>query len=90
MERNQLERALRIIASDPSVLHKFNMPNINITTMGGTVFWNDIARANGWRIQQNSITHHIRVLDPNDVRKAWGGLAAMERLFKHILYCTHP
>ncbi len=49
-----------------------SLPNIPVKTMGGKVFWNDLAQSNGWRLQQNMITHHCRILDPNNVRRAWG------------------
>ena len=52
--------------------------------MGGAVFWNDLAEYNGWRVQQNTLTQHCRILDPDDVRRAWGGMDAMEKLFKRL------
>lgn len=59
-----------------------SMPNINFPTMGGEVFWNNIAKYKGWRIQENTITHHCRILDPDNVRRAWGSMDAMEKVFK--------
>ena len=47
------------------------LPNINFPTMGGLVFWNDVFSYEGWRIQQNGITQHYRILDPDDIRRAW-------------------
>lgn len=37
-------------------------------TMGGRVWWRDAAVKNGWRIQQNVISGHYRLLDPEDRR----------------------
>jgi hypothetical protein len=47
----------------------FNLP---FQTMGGMQFWTDLAIDHGWRIQQNAFTDHCRMLDPHDVRQAWG------------------
>lgn len=49
-----------------------DMPNINFPTMGGIFFWNDIYEIDGWRVQQHTVTKHCRVLDQDDIRKAWG------------------
>ncbi len=48
------------------------LPNIPFPTLGGKVFWNTIAEQDGWKVQKNMFTQHCRVLDPNNVRKAWG------------------
>lgn len=84
MNRKTLVKALAAIALNPDIISKFSMPNVNFPTMGGILFWNDIANVNGWRMQQNTITQHIRILDPQDVRRAWGGMEAMERIFERI------
>lgn len=84
MNRKTLVKALASIALNPDIISKFSMPNVNFPTMGGILFWNDIANVNGWRMQQNTITQHIRILDPQNVRRAWGGMEAMERIFERI------
>lgn len=37
-------------------------------TMGGRVWWRDIREENGWRIQQNLVSQHYRILDGQDRR----------------------
>ncbi|MDR0958688.1 MAG: hypothetical protein LBM16_05700 [Clostridiales bacterium] len=61
------------------------MPNIPFPTMGGNVFWNNLADVNGWRVQENMLTHHCRVLNPDDVRVAWGGTDAIMKAFERLL-----
>lgn len=86
MKEELLKMAIELIAKNPDVLSKFgDMPNINFPTMGGVWFWNDLASYNGWRIQQNTLTKHCRVLDPDDVRRAWGGIEAMEKIFEKLV-----
>ena len=46
--------------------------NFKLPTVGGKVFWTDIKIINGWRIQQNLISGHCRLLDPYKVRYNWG------------------
>ena len=61
------------------------MPNVPLGTMGGHVWWKDLASYNGMRLQQNHITKHCRLLDKNDRRIAWGSYDAMEKAMKRIM-----
>ena len=47
----------------------FNLP---LKTGGGTQVWTDHIWRDGYRIQQNALTGHWRLLDQTDVRRAWG------------------
>lgn len=51
--------------------------NLPLPTLGGKQFWTDYRWWQGWRIQYNSTLDHWRLLDPNAVRRAWGGRQAM-------------
>jgi hypothetical protein len=61
------------------------MPNVESPTMGGKVFWDTITSYEGWRLQKNKLTGHCRLLDPNDVRKAWGSFSAMSDAFEWLI-----
>lgn len=67
---------------------ELSLPNIPFPTMGGEVFWNTLAEYNGWRLQQNMLTHHARILDSDNIRIAWGTIngmeKAMDRMARHI------
>lgn len=52
--------------------------NLAVKTLGGRQFWGDIRFFRGWRIQRHVLSNHYRLLDPHDVRKAWGSLAECE------------
>lgn len=58
--------------------------NLQLPTWGGKQFWADWRWREGWRIQENVLTGHHRVLDTKDRRMAWGSweacLAEFERL----------
>lgn len=72
MNEKLLTLGINALINAPQLLRECGLlPNINFPTMGGLVFWNDIFSYRGWRIQQNSITQHMRVLDPEDTRRAW-------------------
>ncbi|WP_039042124.1 hypothetical protein [Sporosarcina sp. ZBG7A] len=47
-------------------------PNMPTKTLGGQVFWQTIESTSGWKLQQNVVTEHYRILDPQNVRQAWG------------------
>ena len=68
---------------------ELSLPNIPMPTMGGEVFWNDIASYNGWRLQQNMITHHARILDSNNVRIAWGTINGMKKAMDRMVSSLH-
>ncbi|GAB5402032.1 MAG: alpha/beta hydrolase [Aureliella sp.] len=55
------------------------LPNLRMPTLGGVQFWTDHEWRRGWRIQHNAVTGHYRLLDPSNVRFAWGNLAACEQ-----------
>lgn len=48
------------------------MFNIPFPTLGGKVFWETLKRKNGWKLQENKVTGHYRVLSPANIRWAWG------------------
>src|SRR5205807_515582 len=41
-------------------------------TLGGEQFWSDELVHGQWRIQRHAISGHYRLLDPANVRRAWG------------------
>lgn len=82
-------RVLTRIAQDPQIIGRLleqmnSMPNLPTKTMGGAVFWTNVADINGWRLQRNLVFGNCRILDPNDVRRAWGGETAMLKAFENL------
>ena len=75
-----LVSALAALSAAPTLVRQLNeildseisLPNVPLPTMGGQMVWDTLAEANGWRLQQNELTKHCRILDPDDVRRAWG------------------
>ncbi len=55
-----------------------SLPNWNTPTLGGSQFWTDHHWRRGWRIQENALTHHWRLIDANNIRHAWGSREACE------------
>lgn len=47
---------------------------MEMPTLGGRLFWGDVAHFRGWRIQENVLTKHFRLLDPQDKRHCSGTL----------------
>jgi hypothetical protein len=54
--------------------------NLQLPTAGGKQFWTDHTWRDGWRIQQNAVTGHWRLLDQGNVRRTWGSRAACEQM----------
>jgi hypothetical protein len=59
----------------------FNLP---FKTSGGNQVWTDVHIYHGWRIQKNVVLEHYRLLDPGDVRRAWGTREQCAARFEEI------
>ena len=74
-------------ADSPSFPSRF--PNWRFATWGGKQWWTDFHWQQGWRIQQNLLTGHWRLIDPRNVRYAWGSRLACQQALARLL-STHP
>lgn len=84
-----IQTQLAVIAANPKLIGELcnlvgDMPNIDFPSAGGKVFWNTLEENSGWKLQQNKMTGHCRLLDPNDLRKAWGSEEAMSNALKRF------
>lgn len=61
------------------------MPNVETKTLGGHVFWDTLAESGGWKLQKNKFTEHCRIIDSEDVRKAWGSEECMREMLNKCL-----
>ena len=59
--------------------------NLPFPTLGGKQIWADIFIRDGWRIQHNVLSGHCRLLDRNNIRRAWGNPAHCRERFG-VLY----
>ena len=59
----------------PASAERWNLPS---PTFGGTQLWADVQFFHRYRIQKNVLTGHHRLLDPNNIRLAWGPLEACQ------------
>ena len=67
------------------ILYKLgDCPNVETKTLGGHKFWRVLDKRNGLTLQYNKILRRARILDENDVRKAWGSKEIMEEKFKRL------
>jgi len=57
--------------------------NLTTPTMGGKQLWRDSHVYAGWRIQENVLTGHFRLLDTGDARRAWGTYAQCQSRLDH-------
>jgi len=62
-------------AEEETVAQNLNVP---LPTLGGTQFWTDYVHRNGYRIQQNALTGHWRLIDAGNMRRAWGSRPDVE------------
>lgn len=64
-----------------------NFVNWPIQTGGGHLWWDTLDTKHGWKLQQNKVTGHYRILDPEDIRQAWDtSYSAILRDFKKFIY----
>ena len=81
---NALVGLFKALAETGDTLKGLSLPNIPFPTLGGHVFWTDLANVKGWRLQRNDITRHCRILDPDDIRRAWGGEDALLKELRRL------
>ncbi|MTI11061.1 DUF7379 domain-containing protein [Curvivirga aplysinae] len=51
-----------------------------VPTLGGKQIWSDVQIQNDWRLQENVLTGHHRLLDENDRRVTWGSLQECQQV----------
>jgi triacylglycerol esterase/lipase EstA (alpha/beta hydrolase family) len=57
----------------PEAQRRDSLPwNAELATFGGKQFWSDERVHHDWRIQRNVMSGHYRLLDDENVRRAWG------------------
>lgn len=77
----------KITASDSNKLlfldildREISMPNIPMKVMDCEIWWETLARCNGWKLQQNTFTRHARIIEESTSRRiAWGTINGMIR-----------
>jgi hypothetical protein len=60
------------------------MMNVDLPTLGGAQVWGDVFVYERWRIQRNLLTQHCRLLDANNIRRAWGSYEECRAAFETI------
>lgn len=73
--------ATRSAANPPESTGK---PNVATPTLGGKQFWTDEVIFHEWRIQRSTITDNFRLIDENDVRRAWGSFTECREKLEEI------
>jgi hypothetical protein len=58
--------------------------NLALPTLGGEQLWSDQLVYGKWRMQRNELTGNFRLLDPADVRRAWGDEAECRAAFDKL------
>ncbi|MGM0485982.1 MAG: esterase/lipase family protein [Planctomycetota bacterium] len=53
-------------------------------TLGGKQYWTDEWIHGSWRIQRNVLSDHYRLLDPGNIRRAWGSWNACMARWKAL------
>ena len=69
---NELPACADEMPTATDLKQKFEQVNVPMKTLGGRQLWGDVHFLHGWTIQKNVYTGHFRLLDPRDVRYAWG------------------
>lgn len=87
----KLNLAVKALTSAPElietvirILLEQGYPNTPCKCRRNFKLWLTLAKWNGWCLQQNGLTKHCRILDPDDVRRAWGTKTAMFNALEQI------
>lgn len=61
------------------------IPNIEMKTMGGEVFWENIEESGGYRLQKNIVFGNCRILNTDDIRLDYGSETSMRAKFHQLV-----
>jgi len=70
--RRRLPANITDLIEPGRVFSKDRPINFPLPTLGGKQIWADIFIRGNWRIQRNVLSGHCRLLDRNNIRRAWG------------------
>ncbi len=59
-------------------------PNFRIPVINLGVWWQNLDRSHGWRLQKNKVTGYCRILSPENKRMAWGRQWKMTNSFNKV------
>ncbi|MCQ2389491.1 MAG: alpha/beta hydrolase, partial [Kiritimatiellae bacterium] len=79
-----LRRLLGGEAASGEVMVPQALPTVEGKVMDCGLWWDTLAETNGWKLQRNKVTGHGRIIDPEKVRKAWGGVEEMAKSFEKV------
>lgn len=80
-----INELIQLLDKNPGLLAEIgDCPNAEFPTKGGDLFWKELDKKNGLRLQCNYITGLFRILDSKNVRKAWGSPVIMKEKFKRL------
>ena len=61
------------------------LPNIPQQVKEESKVWRTIAEVDGFKLQQNVVSQHGRILDKDNIRIKWGTMEGMEKAFERML-----
>ena len=61
-----------------------DLPNMELKVANAGIWWKTLEVWEHWQLQRHVLTGHFRILDGNDVRKAWGGEQKMRMAFAKL------
>ena len=61
------------------------LPNIPAKAKEESKVWHTLTEYNGFKLQQNVVTQHARILDSNNVRIKWGTMEGMDKAFDRMI-----
>ena len=79
---------LRKLVADEAVEDRVMVPQDFVTVpfpvVDAGIWWETVETAHGWKLERNRVTGHARIVDPQKVRRAWGGLVEMKKAFAKV------
>ena len=82
---------IALVAAVPTAIKAINevlqdeisLPNIPFPVVQWGM-WDTISECGGWRLEQNVVTKHCRIVDPEGVRRAWGTKNGMIKALEEV------
>ena len=81
---------MEAIADTPALINRILDSEISVSNIPLKIsnwdrkLWDTLEECKGWRLQQNEFTKHCRLVDPDDIRRAWGTKNGMYKALKSL------
>lgn len=66
------------------IIQGLSKKKINLPKISGDLMWIEVKSVSGWKLQENILTHHCRLVSPENAIHAWGEKNKIAEIMKTV------